>query len=698
MTTATTTLNHVAINTIRTLAMDAVQEANAGHPGAPMGQAPMAYVLWTRFLRHNPSNPNWPDRDRFVLSAGHASMLLYSLLHLTGYDLPLEELKRFRQWGSKTPGHPERGITPGVEVTTGPLGAGFANGVGLAIAERMLAARFNRPGHEIVDHYTYAICSDGDLMEGVASEAASLAGTLRLGKLIYLYDDNGISIEGSTDLAFREDAGRRFEAYGWHVQHVDGDDLDAIEVAIAAARAETERPSLIAVRTTIAFGSPNKAGSADAHGSPLGTDEVAATKRALGWPEAPPFHIPDGVLDQFRQSLDRGRAWEGEWQERLDAYAREYPAEAEAWRQALAGELPDGWEAHLPRWGEHDNALATRAASGKVLNALAPAIGGLVGGSSDLAPSNNTYLQGFGDFSIESWSGRNLRFGVREHAMGGIANGMAVHGGLRPYSGTFLVFSDYMRAAIRLGSLMHCPVTYVFTHDSIGVGEDGPTHQPIEHLAALRAIPGLTVIRPADPNETAAAWRVALTHPAPVALALTRQGLPVIGDVDRVHAGVPRGAYVLDEAGSGTPDVVLIATGSEVSLARQARELLSGRGIHARVVSMPSWELFEAQPQEYRDAVIPPAVPARIAIEAGVAQGWERYTGAAGEIVSIERFGASAPAKTHDESSTASRPRPSRSAPRHSSPACAIRSVRGSGRGTLSPGGSHDRCHQAAHR
>ena len=647
MTAPAGTLQHQAINTIRTLSMDAVQAANSGHPGAPMGAAPMAYVLWTRFLRHNPADPAWPDRDRFVLSAGHASMLLYSLLHLTGYDLPLDEIKNFRQWGSKTPGHPEYGLTPGVEVTTGPLGSGVSNAVGMAIAERMLAARFNRPGHTIVDHRTYAYVSDGDLMEGIASEASSLAGTLGLAKLTFLYDDNDISIEGSTDLSFQENVGERFRAYGWHVQHVDGHDLDALDAALRAAQAVEDQPSIIVAVTEIAHGSPNKAGTAAAHGAALGEEEVRLTKEVFGWPVEPAFHVPEEVLAEFRVALEQGAARKANWQERFDAYERAFPEEAAEWRRGVAGHLPEGWEAHLPAFAPEDAAsMATRAASGKVLNSLASVIPNLAGGSGDLAPSNNTYLSGYADFARDAWEGRNLRFGVREHAMGGIVNGLAVHGGIIPYGGTFLAFSDWMRGAIRLGAIMGCHSIYVFTHDSIGLGEDGPTHQPIEQLMALRAIPNLTVLRPADANETAAVWKIALERRnGPTLLALTRQGVPVIGEQERVREGVPRGAYVLDDAPGGAPDIILIATGSEVSLAREAAGALAGQGIAARVVSMPSWELFADQPQSYRDEVLPPDVSARLAIEAGTTLGWERYVGACGEVVGIDRFGASAPGK-----------------------------------------------------
>ena len=639
-------LDQLCINTLRTLAMDGVQKANSGHPGMPMGAAAMAYVMWTRFLRHNPANPAWPDRDRFVLLAGHGSMLLYGLLNLTGYDLPLEELQSFRQWGSRTPGHPEYGLAPGVETTTGPLGQGFTNGVGMAIAEAYLAAHFNRPGHKIVDHYIYAIVSDGDLMEGVASEAASLAGHLRLGKLIYLYDDNRISIEGSTDLTFTEDRGQRFEAYGWHVQHVDGYDLEGIAAAIRAAQADP-RPSLILARTHIGYGSPHKQDTAEAHGAPLGEEEVRLTKENLGWPTEPSFLIPDQALAHFHQALEKGRVWEAEWQARFDAYAAEYPDLADEWRMVMSGELPAGWDAGLPTFRPEDGPMATRVASGKVLNAIAPHLPTLIGGSADLAPSCNTYLKGYGDFSADNRSGRNFHFGVREHAMAGILSGMALHGGIIPYGGTFLVFSDYMRPSIRLAAMMEIPVIYVFTHDSIGLGEDGPTHQPIEQLAALRAIPHLTVIRPADASETVVAWRVALERcEGPVALLFTRQSLPVLDRAILAPAdGLARGAYVLAEAAGGQPDVILIATGSEVHPTLAARERMAEQGVRTRVVNMPSWELFERQPQFYRDAVLPPEVTARLAIEAGVPQGWHRYVGDGGDVIGIERFGASAPYK-----------------------------------------------------
>jgi transketolase len=644
-------LDQLCINTIRMLAADAVQKAKSGHPGMPMGAAAMAYVLWTRFLKHNPANPKWPDRDRFVLSAGHGSMLLYALLHLTGYDLRLGDLQQFRQWESRTPGHPEVGVTPGVETTTGPLGQGFANGVGMAIAESWLAAQFNRPDHRIVDHYTYAIVSDGDLMEGVASETASLAGHLKLGRLIYLYDDNHISIDGNTSLAFTEDAGRRFEAYGWHVQRVaDGNDLAAVEAAIRAAQAEDSRPSLILCRTHIGYGSPNKQDSNKAHGEPLGEDEVKLTKQKLGWPLTPAFLVPEEARQEFRKAVARGKTWEVEWRQRFSAYAAAFPEEAARWEQYMSGKLPQGWDAGLPAFTPGDSALATRAASGKVLHALSPRVTNLLGGSADLAPSNNTYVQGLSEFQPGSYEGRNFRFGVREHAMGSISNGMALHGGLRPYTGTFLIFSDYMRPALRLAAFMQTPVIFIFTHDSIGLGEDGPTHQPIEHLAALRAIPGLSVIRPADANETVEAWRLALMRSGPTCLVLTRQNLPVLdrGQI-QPDGGVARGGYVLADASGGRPQVILIATGSEVAVAVGAQKLLAQKGVAARVVSMPSWDIFEQQPQSYRDSVLPPAVTARVAIEAAVPQGWHKYVGPAGDVVGMTRFGASAPGPVNFE-------------------------------------------------
>ena len=640
------TLDQLSINTIRMLAVDAVEKARSGHPGMPMGTAALAYVLWTRFLKHNPANPQWPDRDRFVLSAGHGSMLLYSLLHLTGYDLPLDQLKEFRQWDSRTPGHPEYGMTPGVETTTGPLGQGFANGVGMAIAEAFLAERFNRPGHTIVDHYTYAIVSDGDLMEGVASEAASLAGHLQLGKLIYLYDDNDISIDGSTDLTFTERVDKRFDAYGWHVQEIaDGNDVPAIDAALRAAQAERTKPSLIIVHTHIAYGSPGKQDTAEAHGAPLGAEEVKRTKEFFGWPQEPTFYLPEEALVHFRTAVERGQTWETEWQSRFAAYVAAHPELAADWQRALQRELPPGWEASLPTFKAEDGTMATRVASGRVLNAVAPAISNLIGGSADLATSNNTLLRGAGEFSAQNRGGRNICFGVREHGMGAILNGLAYHGGVIPFGATFLIFSDYMRPAIRLAALSELPVTYVFTHDSIGLGEDGPTHQPIEHLAALRAMPQLTVIRPADANETTVAWRIALTQGhGPVALVLTRQNLPIFDRAQMAAAdGLAQGAYILLDAEGATPDIILIASGSEVALAVEAHTQLTQNGVQARVVSMPSWELFEQQPHAYRETVLPPTVRKRLAIEAGVPQGWRDYVGPEGDIIGLTRFGASAP-------------------------------------------------------
>jgi transketolase len=637
-----TDLDQLCVNTIRTLTMDAVQKANSGHPGMPMGMADATYVLWTLFLKHNPGDPAWPDRDRFVLSAGHGSMLLYSLLHLTGYDLPLKQLKRFRQWGSNTPGHPEYGDTPGVETTTGPLGQGFANGVGMALAERLLAAQFNRPGFEIVDHHTYAVVSDGDLMEGVSHEAASLAGHLGLGKLIYLYDDNQITIEGDTSLAFSEDVRQRFEAYGWFVQAVDGHDRAAVAAAIRQARAEAGRPSLIICRTHIGYGSPNKQDTAQVHGAPLGVDEVQLTKDRLGWAPNAQFLIPDKALAHFRTALDRGVDAQGEWESLFARYAEVHSDLAAEWNRRLAGDLPSSWEDVLPHFEPEDGPIATRAAGGRIMTALAPVLPELIGGSADLHPSTKTYLSAYPAVRRGHYGGRNLHFGIREHAMGGIVSGMALHGGLRPYGSTFLVFSDYMRPSIRLAAMMRLPVIYVFTHDSIFVGEDGPTHQPVEHCTSLRAIPGLSVIRPADANETVAAWRVIVERrDGPVALLLTRHQVPVLPQVDA--AGVARGAYVIADAPQF--QMILIASGSEVSVALEAQELLAVEGIAARVVSMPSWELFEAQSQAYRDSVLPPRVTVRVAVEATVPLGWERYVGHQGVVVGLSRFGASAPYK-----------------------------------------------------
>ena len=636
--------DRLAVNTLRFLAADAVENASSGHPGMPMGAAPMAYALWTRFLRYDPGDPGWFDRDRFVLSAGHGSMLLYGLLHLSGYDLSLDEIRDFRQWSSRTPGHPEVHLTPGVEATTGPLGQGFGNGVGMAMAERFLAHRYNRPGHEIIDHHIYAICSDGDLMEGVASEAASLAGHMRLGKLIYLYDDNHISIEGDTALAFTEDVDRRFAAYGWHVQAVeDGEDMGAIAVAIREAQGETERPSLIRVRTHIGYGSP-KQDSADSHGAPLGAEALQATREALHWPHGP-FDVPDEAYEAFRPSAERGRSDHREWTDRLDAYRDAHPEPAAELERAMAGELPEGWDAEIPSF-EVGGKQATRASGGKVLNAIARRVPTILGGSADLAPSNKTLLEGETSLASTDDPGRNIHFGVREHAMGAAANGMALHGGVVPYTGTFLIFSDYMKPSIRLAALSELPVRFIFTHDSIGVGEDGPTHQPVEQLGGLRSIPNLVVFRPADANETAEAWRVAMTRPGPVVFSLTRQGVPVL-DPDRfpIRDGVPRGAYVLEDTEAGDPDLVLMATGSEVSLAMSAAERLRGDGVAVRVVSMPSLELFREQSEDYRSEVLPAGVP-RLAIEAASPLGWHEWVGADGDIIGLDRFGASAPGDT----------------------------------------------------
>ncbi len=631
-------LDVLSVNTIRTLAIDGVQKANSGHPGLPMGTAPMAYVLWTKFLKHNPHNPSWFNRDRFVLSAGHGSMLLYSLLHLTGYDLSLEDLKNFRQLGSKTPGHPEYGHTAGVETTTGPLGQGFATAIGMAMAERYLAARYNQPGLSLIDHYTYAIVSDGDLMEGISGESASLAGHLKLGKLIYLYDDNHISIEGTTDLAFSENVLERFQAYGWNTDRVaDGNDTEAIEQAIRRAQGQ-ELPSLIAVRTHIGYGSPNKQDKPSAHGSPLGAEEVRLTKEVYGWPEDKSFYIPDEALAHFRQAVPQGEEWEAEWNHLFARYQETFPELARELQRDLRRELPAGLLDRMPSFNEGDM-VETRAASGKVINAIAPHFQDLIGGSADLAPSNNTHIQDGGDFSVFQPAGRNLHFGVREHTMGAALNGMSLHGGLRVYGGTFLIFSDYMKPAIRLASLMSQPVIYIFTHDSIGLGEDGPTHQPIEQLAALRAMPNILVIRPADANETKEAWKVALqTRDKPIAMALTRQKVPTVPA--HKAKGLAQGGYILEQ-NAEHPDLILIATGSEVGLAQAAYRSLAEEGIKVRVVSLPSWELFEAQPQQYQNAVLPPDVTRRIAIEAASPMGWERFVGLNGKIIGMSTFGAS---------------------------------------------------------
>jgi transketolase len=641
-----TPLETLCINTIRMLSVDGVQKANSGHPGTPMGLAPAAYTLWTHFLKHNPADPTWPDRDRFVLSCGHASMLLYSLLYLTGYDLPLEELQQFRQWESKTPGHPEHGLTPGVETTTGPLGQGFGNAVGMAIAERFLAELFNRPGHAIVDHYTYGLCSDGDLMEGVSHEAASLAGHLGLGKLIFIYDDNHITIEGDTELAFSEEVGHRFEAYGWHVQRVDGNNLPQMREALNNARAETLRPSIIIARTHIAEGSPNKHDTAGAHGSPLGLEEVKLTRQNLGWPDQD-FYVPAEALAHFRQALERGKAAQADWQRRFEAYSAAYPDLAALWKTVMSGDLPEGWDAEIPVFKADDPPVATRVSSGKVINAIAAKLPTLIGGAADLAPSTDTLMKGIADYGTQS-AGRNMHFGVREHGMGSALNGMALHGGVIPFGATFLIFSDYMRPAIRLACLMGQRVIYVFTHDSIGLGEDGPTHQPVEQLSALRAIPNISVIRPCDGNETAEAWRAALTRKdGPTALVLTRQNVPQLDRSEYAPAsGLQRGAYILADAPDGQPDIILMASGSEVSLITGAAKQLAGQGIHARVVSVPSMELFNRQPKEYRDSVLPPTVTKRLAVEAAAPMSWYRYVGLEGDVVGVERFGASAPYKT----------------------------------------------------
>jgi transketolase len=640
-------LDELCINTVRFLAVDAVEKAASGHPGMPMGDAPMAHVLWKSFLRHNPKNPLWPGRDRFVLSAGHGSMLLYSLLHLTGYPLSLEELKNFRQWGSLTPGHPEYHPEVGIETTTGPLGQGFATGVGMAIAQRYLAARYNRPGYPLFDYRIYAITSDGDMMEGVSNEAASIAGHLGLGNIVYLYSDNRITIEGSTDLSFSEDVGARFEALKWHVQKVDGNDLGAVYEAIRAARDETGKPSVIVARTNIGFGSPAKQDTADAHGAPLGPDEAKAAKEKLGWSFPDPFHIPKEVSTHYKNALKTGQKLEAAWDALFTKYSREHPELAEELKALLAGEFNADWTSDVPSFTPEDGPMATRSASGKFLNAVAEKTPYLLGGSADLAPSNNTHLKGFGNF-LPDEVGRNLHFGVREHAMGAIMNGMALSRALVPYGGTFLIFSDYMRPAIRLAALMKLHLVYVFTHDSVGLGEDGPTHQPIEQIACLRAIPGLTVIRPSDATETAVAWEEALQHKGgPVALILTRQKLTVIDRKKYAPAeGLKRGAYVLADAPDGKPDIILIATGSEVETAMGARTELLKREVTARVVSMPSWELFEAQDEGYKLEVLPTEIKTRLAVEAASPMGWHRYVGSSGAVVGLDRFGASAPYKT----------------------------------------------------
>jgi transketolase len=656
-------LDQQCINTVRFLSVDMVQKADSGHPGLPLGAAPMAYVLWTRWLKYNPRNPDWVDRDRFVLSAGHGSALLYSLLYLTGYALSLEDIRQFRQWDSKTPGHPERGHTPGVEVTTGPLGQGMANAVGMAIGEVHLAMRYNRAGHALIDHYTYALVSDGDLMEGVGAEAASLAGHLKLGKLTCLYDDNFVTLSAGTDITFTEDRAARFRAYGWHTIRVDdGNDLAAIDIALTQARAETERPSLILIRTHLGYGSPEQ-DSYKAHGSPLGVDDVRRTKEKLHWPTELPFLIPEPALAHFREALDLGAKREADWNDRLLAYTNVFPELASEMKSRLGGELPAGWNTAIPVFPTDSRGIATREASGEIMNAIAPRLPALTGGSADLDPSTKTALKGFGDFNPPvttnedtqgsegggwNYAGRNLHFGVREHAMGAIANGLAAHGGMIPYGATFLIFSDYMRPPIRLAALSHLHVIYIFTHDSIALGEDGPTHQPVEQLANLRAIPNLTLLRPGDANETAVAWQIALEAKVrPVVLVLSRQTVPTLDRTLYASAqGVRRGAYVLQDTVNGKPQLILIASGSEVGLIVAASDRLQQEGIAVRCVSMPSWDLFDALPKVDRDAVLPPSVRARLAVEAGATQGWHRYVGDAGDVIGVDRFGASAPGAT----------------------------------------------------
>ena len=639
-------IDKLCIDAIRVLSMDAVQKADSGHPGTPMALAPLAYVLFTRHLRYNPKNPDWINRDRFVLSAGHASMLLYSVLYLTGYDLSLDDIKQFRQWESKTPGHPEYGYTPGVETTTGPLGQGISNSVGMAIAEAQLAALFNRPDHSVIDHHTYFIASDGDMMEGISHESSSYAGHLRLGKLIGFYDDNHITIEGDTALTFDDDTAKRFEAYHWHVQRVgDANDLDAIDHAIVAAKEVKDRPSLIVIRSHIGYGSPNKHDTAEAHGSPLGADEIKLTKEALGYPSQEPFYVAPEALDHWRTMTPRGDQLEREWQKKYNAWKAAHPADAAELERRLRGDLLDGWEDLIPTFTADNGSVASRAASGTVLNAIAPKLPELVGGSADLASSTNTIVKGAPSLRSDNYSGRNFHFGIREHGMAGVMNGMSVHGGFIPYGATFLIFSDYMRPAVRLAAIMNRHVIYVYTHDSIGLGEDGPTHQPIEQLSTLRAIPDFTLIRPADASETAEAWRAALKHKGPVALVLTRQKL---GFIDRTKyapaAGVAQGAYVLSDSPGGAPQVVLMSSGSEVALILEAQQKLETHGIRARVVSMPSHELFAAQTEEYRDSILPRGIR-RVSIEASHPMSWQRWVGSDGVALGLHRFGASAPYK-----------------------------------------------------
>ena len=643
-----TAIDEICINTIRTLSMDAVQKANSGHPGAPMGLAPAAYTLWTRILKHNPKNPDWADRDRFVMSGGHASALLYSLLHLTGYNLSIDDLKNFRQWKSKTPGHPEYGVTMGVETTTGPLGQGFSNAVGMAMAERHLAARFNRQGHDIIDHYTYVMCGDGDMMEGVTSEAASFAGHLGLSRLICIYDDNKISIEGKTDITFTEDVALRFKAYNWHVLIVeDGNDTDAVFQALEAAKAETDKPSIILLRTHIGFGSPNKQDSPDAHGAPLGEEEIKLTKRNLNWPEDILFLVPEEAKNQFKKCLQKGQEAEALWKEKFKSYTKEHSKLANKWVDAMSGFLAEDWDRDIPDFLPSDGPIATRAASGKVLNAIASSVPTLMGGSADLAPSNKTFLDCSHEFQKGSYDGRNIRFGVREHAMGGVMSGMFLHNGIRPYGGTFLVFADYMRPSIRAASLMNLPVIYVFTHDSVAVGEDGPTHQPVEQIASLRIIPGLTVIRPADASDTKEAWLKAVkTMDGPVALILSRQKLDVLDrNLYAPAEGLVNGAYILKDS-KDKPDIILIATGAEIHITLEAEKILTEKGYLVRVVNMPSWELYEKTTRKYKESVFPADVNIRIAVEAGITAGWERFVGDRGAVIGINRFGASAPGGT----------------------------------------------------
>jgi len=638
-------IDEICINTIRTLSMDAVQKANSGHPGAPMGLAPAAYTLWTRILKHNPKNPDWPDRDRFVMSGGHASALLYSLLHLTGYNLSLDDLKNFRQWKSKTPGHPEYGVTMGVETTTGPLGQGFSNAVGMAMAERHLAARFNRSGHDIIDHYTYVMCGDGDMMEGITSEAASFAGHLGLSRLICIYDDNKISIEGKTDITFTEDVALRFKAYNWQVLIVeDGNDTDAVFQALEAAKAETKKPSIILLRTHIGFGSPHKQDSPDAHGAPLGEEEIKLTKKNLNWPEDVSFLVPEEAKNQFKKCLEKGQEGEALWKEKFKSYTKEHTKLANKWIDAISGFLAEDWDKDIPDFLPSDGPIATRGASGKVLNAIASSVPTLMGGSADLAPSNKTFLDCSHEFQKGSYDGRNIRFGVREHAMGGVMSGMFLHSGIRPYGGTFLVFADYMRPSIRAASLMNLPIIYVFTHDSVAVGEDGPTHQPVEQIASLRIIPGLTVIRPADASDTKEAWLKAVkTMDGPVALILSRQKLDVLDRKLYAPAeGLVNGAYILKDS-KGKPDLILIATGAEVHITLEAEKILTEKGYSVRVVNMPSWELYEKTTRKYKESVLPADVKNRIAVEAGITAGWERFVGDRGAVIGINRFGASAP-------------------------------------------------------